>query len=173
MKTDFEMKSAMKFYRSQPGRRQMPMPADYLQAIPDGHPTAQEAWAMMPKDEYTSVVWSEEMREAYGKVRSLMTEHGNSDFFSFKEIYEKKVQAARARRQKPKWSLSAGFDKSGRDAAMVEAIDNGRLTLVEAVKLHPELASSPIYQPLAIAYEHSKITRDLIITTLEKLPSLK
>ena len=46
--------------------------ADVLTRIDDGRPDPEEAWAMLPKDEGSSVVWTEEMAQAFGIAYPLM-----------------------------------------------------------------------------------------------------
>jgi len=141
------------FFRSQPGRRQMPMPADYLQAVPDGHPTANESWAIMPKSDDVSVVWTEEMRQAFAIVAPLVSQ-GNltSAFFAYKEAYEKAVSESRMKGLKPKWSPSFGFSISGREGALVEAIEKNRISLGYALKYLPELEYSPKFDSLILKH---------------------
>lgn len=134
------LKKARTFFRSQPGRRQMPMPADYISAIPDGRPSAQESWAMIPRDENASVIWTNEMRMAYSIVASLIAEGNMSGaFFAYKEAYEKLVAEAKSRGEPARWSPSEGHDKSGRAAAYIEAVDKKRITMLQAVEMFPEL----------------------------------
>lgn len=150
-----ELGLAIKHFRMQPGRRTMPMPADYLQAIPDGHPSAQEAWSMIPRDESKSVVWSEEMRKAYAVAAQMISDGEiSSAFFAFKETYEKLIAESKSLRRKPKWSPSFGHDVGGRDAAIIDAIDKGRISLEYAVKIRPELEYHPNYPSLA--YLHGR-----------------
>lgn len=152
-----DINTAWKKYRSIPNNRRMPTAAELINLIPDGHPSAQESWAMIPQDEYKSVVWSEEMREAF-RIASPLIDQGNISgaFFAYKEAYEKLVTTSRSERKKPKWSLSPGYDKSGRDTAIVEAVQKGRMTLETALKHHPELEYNPGYEKLALEYSGKK-----------------
>lgn len=151
---------AWKKYRSFPNNRKMPTAAELINLIPDGHPTAQESWAMIPQDEYKSVVWSNEMREAYSVAAPLINQGNISGaFFAYKEAYEKLITASRAERKKPKWSLSPGYDKNGRDTAIVEAIQKGRMTIETALKYHPELEYNPNYEQLLIEYSGKQTHR--------------
>lgn len=175
--SEFELKRAIKILRMQVGRRQMPMPSEYLAQIPDGHLSANESWAMIPRNEDDSVVWSEEMRLAYASAAPLIRE-GNftSAFFAYKETYERLVAEARLEKRKPKWSPSFGFNKSGREAAIIQAVEKNRITLEIGLKYAPELEYNPNYEQLLIAHGKEKIQLDYsgitrinkLITTTEK-----
>jgi len=147
-----QINAAWTKYRSIPTNRRMPTAAELIQHIPDGHPTVQEAWAMLPRNEDDSVIWTEEMRSSYGVVRAMILEGNNGAFFAFKSTYEPLVLEARALRKKPNWSPSFGFNKSGREAALVEAIEKKRLSLETSLKYYPELEYSPNYETLALTY---------------------
>jgi hypothetical protein len=51
---------------------------------------------------------------------------------AFREVYERAVRAARAEQIPVRWRISAGFDKGGREAAALEAVQR-RLLPVEHV----------------------------------------
>src|SRR5690554_6396441 len=63
----------------------------------DGRPGAEEAWAMLPFDEYESVAWTEEMRFAWSVAQPLL-EAGDkiAARMAFKESYTRRVDEARA-----------------------------------------------------------------------------
>lgn len=155
--TEEELRYAVNYLRSQPSQKFMPKPAEYLQHIPDGHPSAQESWAMMPKDEDESVIWSEEQRKAYAVAAPLIAEGNISGaFFAYKEAYEKLVSESKFSRKKPKWEPSFGMDKSGREVAVIKALEKGRLKLDEALHFYPELEYNPSYERLALTYGGQK-----------------
>lgn len=148
-----DLQASIKFYRRQPGRRNMPSPADYIAAIPDGHPSVNEAWALIPKNDDDSVIWSEEMRMAYADAAPMVKEGSISNaFFTFKESYEKLVAESKQNRTKPKWSMSPGLDKSGRETAIIKAVEKKRISLELACKILPEIEYSPNYPQLALTY---------------------
>jgi len=121
--------------------RAFPTVADVLARIPDGRPGVEEAWAMIPKDEESSVVWTDEMAEAMASARPLLMEGDPvAARMAFKETYTKLVSANRG---KPvRWWASFGFEKSGREAVVRDAVDRGRLTQSEAQLLLPEYEAS-------------------------------
>lgn len=166
-----EINQAWKTYRMALGNNKMPKPFQLIQFVQDGHPTAQESWAMIPRDESASVIWSDEMRAAYSIAEPLIREGNVSGaFFAYREEYEKQINQARALRKKPRWSPSFGDYKPGRDAALITAIERGRITPEKAVSLYPELEYNQQYEVLALGYE--KKSSQLEIANKEKLKQL-
>jgi hypothetical protein len=108
--------------------------ADVLTRLDDGRPGAEEAWSSIPKDEAGSVVWTEEMREAYS-VASPLIQAGDlvPARMAFLERYRAAVQRARDAHLGVEWSFSPGTDKSGRELALLDAAEKGRIS-VEAVQ---------------------------------------
>lgn len=119
-----------------------PKPADILgildRLLPDGRPGADEAWAMIPKDEQSSVVMTEEMAEALGIARPLLDDGDKvAARMAFKEAYARIVGANKTAGIKPKWFPSLGSDKTGRDLVIAEAVRLGRLSVSHAIGLTP------------------------------------
>jgi hypothetical protein len=118
--------------------RTFPTVADVISRIEDGHPGVEEAWSMIPKDEDGSVVWSEQMAEAYGAARGLLDEgDAIAARMAFKEVYSRLVAEARHAARLPRWSPSFGHNPSGREAALSEAVSKKRLSAVEAHRMLP------------------------------------
>lgn len=118
--------------------------ADVISRIDDGRPGAEEAWAMIPRDEATSVVWTEEMAQAYGKASPLLDEGDKIGArMAFKEAYAKLVAEARDRKKPPKWTPSLGDDVNGRQLALIDAVRAGRMGIDHAANL---LAGQPDLQ---------------------------
>jgi hypothetical protein len=120
--------------------RTFPTISDIVSRIDDGRPGPEEAWAMIPKDEESSIVWTDEMAEAFGVARGLIDEDPVAARMAFKEAYVKRTQDARAARKPARWTVSLGNDKNGREAALREAVSRGRLTAPEAQALLPDLS---------------------------------
>ena len=110
--------------------------AAILERLDDGRPGPEEAWAMMPRDEAQSVVWTVEMAEAFGVAGPLL-EAGDrvAARMAFKEAYTKIVSSARDARRPIRWMPSLGHDRHGRDAALAAAISAGRITRNFALEL--------------------------------------
>src|SRR3569832_801957 len=47
---------------------------EILARIEDGRPGMEEAWAMMPKSELASVVWTDEMAQAWGVASPMLAQ---------------------------------------------------------------------------------------------------
>lgn len=115
--------------------RFVPTPADIVAQIEglaaeDGRPGADESWAVavMARDEAATVVWTEEMRQAWAVARPVMDlgdEVGAR--MAFKDAYARLVDDARRRRTPPSWQLSLGHDAQGRREAIERAVEAGRL----------------------------------------------
>lgn len=111
---------------------------DVISRLDDGRPGAEQAWAMIPAGEDGSVVWSEEMAEAFGAAQPLLAAGERIPArMAFKETYERLVSAARDRREPVRWSPSFGTDASGRQVAVIDAVRARRLTLEHATELLP------------------------------------
>lgn len=119
----------------------MPTVADIIQRLEsrDGRPGVEEAWALIPLDERSSVVWTPEMATAYGLAAALMQSDPIAARMAFKEKYLAEVRVSREQKRPVKWSLSGGYDKESRKAAIQLAIDAGRITPSEAARIMPEL----------------------------------
>jgi len=107
--------------------------AEVLSRFDDGRPDADEAWSMMPASEHESVVWTDEMTQAWSAVLPLL-EAGNvsATQTAFFAAYEKAVLEARIRREPPRWTPSLGLDVAGRELALYDAVTKGRITAAQA-----------------------------------------
>jgi hypothetical protein len=112
---------------------------DVVSRIDDGRPGAEEAWAMVPKDEATTVVWTDEMREAYGVASMLLQDDAIGARMAFREAYTRLVSDARANAIPTKWSASLGHDSRSRDVVLLDAVAKGRLSFEHAKEFAPSL----------------------------------
>jgi hypothetical protein len=133
--------------------------AEVLARLDDGRPGPEEAWAMVPKDEAVSVVWSDEMRIAFGVAGPLMEEDPVAARMAFKEAYITAVQKARDEGTSVRWEPSLGHDPNGREAVLIQAAQLGRLTTEHALSLLPP------------GREDSQQAKALIDATVRKLLS--
>lgn len=109
-----------------------------LQRIDDGHLGAEEAWALCPRSESETVVWTDEIAEAYDTTSSL--DDQISARMTFKESYTRILSEARAERRLAKWHVSPGHDRGMRVAPVRRAYELGRLSKDEALAaLSPDL----------------------------------
>lgn len=118
--------------------------ADVLNRIAemDGRPSADEAWAMCPMSEAATVVWTDEMAQAWGVALPVLADDTTAARMAFKRAYEKAVDEARQNNIAPKWRASLGHDQSARESAVRQAVDLGRLSVDQAAKLLPDLSVS-------------------------------
>lgn len=119
--------------------------ADVISRLDDGRPGADEAWAMIPRDETQSVVWTDEMAVAYGVARPLLAAgEPIAARVAFRECYARVVTLARCEQREPQWRLSPGYDPAGRELAVSDAVSKGRLTPQQAMRLLPDETKSEV-----------------------------
>lgn len=123
--------------------RTFPTMADILVRLDDGRPGPEEAWAMIPQDEEASVVWTEEMREAYGIARPLLLDDDPiAARMAFKESYTRLVADARRSNYRVSWNVSLGHSESGRAIALKIAVERGYIAIEHAKAIVPEIEHS-------------------------------
>lgn len=111
---------------------------DVVSRIDDGRPGPDEAWAMIPRDETQTIVWTDEMAQAWGIALPLLDVGDKVGArFAFREAYVKAVSFARNLARAPHWQVSYGTDPHGRLLALLDAADRGRLTREQAHHLAP------------------------------------
>lgn len=115
--------------------------ADVIARLQDGRPAVEEAWSIIAqslKNEELTIVWTDEMREAYAVVAPLADDPVAARM-AFKEQYQRLVSTARDLHKPVKWSVSLGYDANQRQAAIEAAVLAGRLTYEEGVRVCPQL----------------------------------
>ncbi|SET40830.1 hypothetical protein SAMN05216326_12539 [Nitrosomonas marina] len=132
---DQVLKALVKCRREVKGRLRI---SDVVSRLDDGRPGPEEAWAMIPHNERDSVVWTEEMAEAYGIAAPLINDGDRVQArMAFLETYKDRCEKARSEKLPVKWSPSLGFDKNGRERVLLEAVEKGRLSHDHVVGLLP------------------------------------
>jgi hypothetical protein len=117
--------------------------SDILARIDDGRPGADEAWAMMPKTELASVVWTDEMAQAWGIAYPLLSAGDeNAARTAFMEVYAKAVLNARIHREPVRWVPSLGSDVASRESVLMDAVQRQRLSATHVAQLLPSTAIS-------------------------------
>ena len=112
--------------------------SDVLDRLDDGRPDANEAWAMIPKSESASVVWTREMAESFGIALPLIEDGDHvAARMAFIESYKSKCADARNNGIPVKWEPSLGHDRNGREHVLLAAVQKGLLTQDHAAKLLP------------------------------------
>lgn len=141
---------------------------------PDGRPGADEAWAMIPMDEYVSTVMTQEMADALHIAQPLLDEGDKiAARMAFKEAYSRIVETNKRNGVKPSWFPSLGHDKEGRESVLAEAVRLGRLDADHAIGLLPPEKIAPMLQSagketLALEYKMPSAEE-----TLAKIQALK
>lgn len=128
-------------------------PAAIIERIDDGHPAPNEAWAnaIRAADESATVVWTEQTRDGWAAALPLI-EAGDKIAArqAFIEVYTRLTKEARAAGRMAVHHASIGFDASGRDAVLQQAVSAGQLAY-EQVSEHLALpAAAPVFNPVAL-----------------------
>jgi hypothetical protein len=121
--------------------------SDILERLEDGRPDVDDAWAMMPKTELASVVWTDEMAQAWGAAFPLLNAGDVAGArTAFREVYAKAVLLARAKREPAHWMPSLGSDVASRKSVLLDAVQKQRLSAAHAAELMPSEATGPCVQ---------------------------
>jgi hypothetical protein len=103
--------------------------ARVLERMPGQHVGAEEAWALCPRSEDQTVVWTEEIAQAFGAAAPLLAQgDAVAARMAFRETYARLVAEARANGQQPRWWPSLGHDARGRAVPIQQAVESGRLS---------------------------------------------
>ncbi|WP_186260031.1 hypothetical protein [Burkholderia gladioli] len=122
-----------------------PTPASILKHLPkasDGRPGPDEAWAIAIRsaDERETVVWTQEIAEAWTIARPVFDGDEIGARMAFKDAYTRICERNRQLGVAPQWSVSQGFDAEKRITAVNQAVQAGRLALPQAKAAVPLLA---------------------------------
>jgi hypothetical protein len=122
-----------------------PLPADIVAQIEgslakDRRPGPEEAWAIAlnAADENKTLVWTEEIAQAWGVARTVLQEGDEVGArMAFREVYARLVNEARAAGVLPLWWATVGHDPEQRDAALERAHVAGLLPKPERLRELP------------------------------------
>ena len=140
----FELADVQQAYAAHVARSKfMPTPAEILDLIGSANPAmrrpgADEAWAMMPRSEDDSVVWTEEMAAAWAVASSLVNPFvtDRPDWvaarMAFKDAYQRAVESARAQGRPVAWTIARGQRKDNLEDVLTEAMRLGHITPEQA-----------------------------------------
>jgi len=123
---------------------------DILTRLPNGHPGPEEAWATIAhamSDESRTLVWSDEMRVAYGVARGCADDEVAARM-AFKESYTRAVSEARSAGTSPNWSVSPGTNKADKERVILEGLQQGKLRVDYAQRLLPHAEDPQLVQLL-------------------------
>lgn len=131
----------------------------------DGHLSANEAWALALKsrDEYSTIVWTDEIAFAFGAASELLKIDEIGARMAFKEAYERNIAEARAKGVKAKYNVSMGISYEGRADAIRQAVEEG--------KLKAENYKNFLPAPPTELLEGPKLTEEEIAERKEKFKS--
>ncbi|AMM14222.1 hypothetical protein AX768_09075 [Burkholderia sp. PAMC 28687] len=123
-----------------------PTPAAILRHLPresDGRPGTDEAWAiaLRSRDERDTVVWTEEIAEAFEVSKSVIDGDEIGARMAFRDAYTRICERNRVANLPAKWVISQGFDAARREEVVRQAVREGRLQIAHAVAVVPLLAS--------------------------------
>lgn len=105
-----------------------------------GRPGANEAWAVAVNalDEHKTVVWTDEMAQAWEVARPIAkTGDLIGARMAFISAYERMVRTARELRLVPSVTVSLGHDKEGRALAVEKAVKLGYMPMDQATQYLP------------------------------------
>lgn len=150
-----------------------PKPASIISIIdamrPDGRPGVDEAWAMIPRDEYASAVMTEEMAEAYGIAKPLLDEGDQvAARMAFKDAYSRIVEKNKLAGIAPKWFPSLGIDSAMRETVITEAVRLGRIGVEHAAKSVLAIADRIQSQRLSIK-DKAQVSNTKALENLAKI----
>jgi hypothetical protein len=136
-----------------------------IDALADGRPGPEEAWARMPKGdslEEDSVVWCEEERIAYSACRPLLLEGDQIGArMAFKERYEKEVTEARSQAKPARWTMSAGYNVGHRLTTLAAAVEENRMTVKNALEFVPEERRDEFVRLLPTGDQNKELIGDI------------
>lgn len=107
----------------------------------DEHPSAEEAWALVPHSEDDTTYMTTEMMDAVsrGGVNSYLERR---DFIgaerAFKKLYDENVAKSRAAGSKAKWHVTVGHDRSRRVVGLEKAVSKGIINSNQAYENDPD-----------------------------------
>lgn len=110
--------------------------ASIIERIDDGRPSADEAWAMVPRAEHDTAVLTSETLEALKAAQPLLNEGDQiAARMAFKAAYARVVAKAKDEGRGPAWIASLGWDGAGRVGPLADAVEQGKLTAAMALGL--------------------------------------
>lgn len=149
--------------------------AAIIERIDDGHPAPNEAWAnaIRAADEAATVVWTEQTRDSWTVALPLI-EAGDKIAArqAFLEVYARLTKEARAAGRMAVHHASIGFDASGRDSVLQQAVVAGHLAY-EQVAEHLALPpATPAFNPLALLAGTVEISPTASARTRQRLEEI-
>jgi hypothetical protein len=129
----------------------------------DGRPSDDEAWAiaLLSQDEADTVVWTQEIAEAFGVCSTVL--RGGDEVgarMAFKDAYNRMVSEARLGGRPAKWSASMGWDAAKREIAITKAANAGLLPAPAVRAMLPNYSNATT-EPQACPQGLAKVKEEL------------
>jgi hypothetical protein len=161
-----QVRQAFGMFIKSPQGKYPPVPSVIIEILdqmnPDGRVGADEAWAMYPHDEADSAVITDEMAEAMRVARPLLDARDKIGArMAFKEAYTRIVDSNRFKGIKPKWFPSLGHSIEGREQALKQAAELGRISYDHVSNLLPAPSNGILEKALP---ELKRLTSDEKLT---------
>ncbi len=171
------MEACSHLRRESKGRFSVAAIIEKVEALePNGRPGSDEAWAMIPRDEFMSVVLSDEIQSALRIAQPLLNEGDQvAARMAFKQSYERIVAENKRAGIKPIWYPSLGWNKDGRDAALAEAVRLGRISAEHAIGLVSPESVVPLLEIAGekkLALEYKPVSNEQAMSNLAKLKAM-
>lgn len=133
---------------------------------PNARIGADEAWALYPHNEADSAVITNEMAEAMQVASPLLMEGDSVGArMAFKEAYNRIVEKNKAEGIAFNWFPSLGHCKEGREQALKDAANKGRISIEHAQSLLPSPKNTKLEQAIP---QLQALTLQKPITAIEK-----
>lgn len=108
----------------------------------DGNwPSADEAWALMPKSEHESAMLTNEMSQAMAAATPLLEMRDKvAARMAFKDAYNRLIERAKLEGRNPVYFPSFGSDPAGAVSMLATAVNAKLIPLERATEVRPEFA---------------------------------
>ncbi|MBU0917862.1 MAG: hypothetical protein KKD97_16065 [Gammaproteobacteria bacterium] len=115
-------------------------PRDVIDRLEDGRLSPDEAWAQVPKSEYDSIVWTNEMAHAWSMAAPAWADGDRvAAARAFRDAYVKAVSYSRDNRIPAEWSVSLGSDRQQAFNVVEAAVRNKQISLKMGLDVVPDL----------------------------------
>lgn len=117
-----------------------PAPRDIIEILNTGgnHLSADEAWAIVPKSEAETVVWTNEMADAFAIAYPLIDDGDMIGArMAFRSAYERICENSRMMQLPVRWKVCLGYDKARVEPAVTKAVQQCRISQDHAKKYIP------------------------------------
>lgn len=128
----------------------------------DGRPVENEAWAIAQagRDEADTVVWTEEIAQAFEIARSLLNNKDEiGGRMAFKDAYKRLVNEARSINRPARWIVSSGWDIDRQQLAIERAVRTGLLSAPQAPLALTDESKESVGRPKGLQAVLNEITK--------------